>query len=440
MKQRLPRIFLILSVACSLGVFSNACRAGDAPFFLKDGDRVVFYGDSITAQRLYTTLTETYVVTRFPLMKVDFIDSGWGGDKVSGGGGGVIDVRLPRDVFAHKPTVVTVMLGMNDAGYHSFDDTAFAAFSKGYTHIVDQLESNLPGLRITLIQSSPFDDATRAPMFPGGYNAVLLRYGTFVQQLAAERKLGVVDFNAPVVQALEKANVLDPATAEKVIPDRVHPGSAGHLIMAEALLRSWNAPATVTTVEIDYPGKRVTQSLNSEVSDLNEAKILAWTELDQALPMPVDLDDPATNLILRSSDFTAALNQELLTVKGLTNTNYTLTIDGTSVGNFTGAQLGGGINLALLHTPMAKQAKAVHELIDKHNSLHELRWRSIQVNLGQAKTEALINAMPPMLAGLDAEEADVVGKLRALAQPVPHHYELLEASPLQAAPASPAAH
>jgi hypothetical protein len=35
-------------------------------FYLKDGDRVVFYGDSISEQRLYPTFAETYVVTRFP--------------------------------------------------------------------------------------------------------------------------------------------------------------------------------------------------------------------------------------------------------------------------------------------------------------------------------------------------------------------------------------
>jgi hypothetical protein len=33
--------------------------AADRAFHLKDGDRVVFYGDSITDQRLYTTFTET---------------------------------------------------------------------------------------------------------------------------------------------------------------------------------------------------------------------------------------------------------------------------------------------------------------------------------------------------------------------------------------------
>src|SRR6266849_9052921 len=66
-------------------------------FALKEGDRVVFYGDSITDQRLYTTFVEDYVVTRFPHEKIRFVHSGWGGDRVTGGGGGPIDVRLDRD-------------------------------------------------------------------------------------------------------------------------------------------------------------------------------------------------------------------------------------------------------------------------------------------------------------------------------------------------------
>src|SRR5947209_13445275 len=106
----------LVPVILAVSALAASARAqGD--FALKDCDRVVFYGDSITDQRLYTTFVETFVVTRFPTLDVSFVHSGWGGDRVTGGGGGKIDVRLDRDVFAYKPTVVTVMLGMNDASY-----------------------------------------------------------------------------------------------------------------------------------------------------------------------------------------------------------------------------------------------------------------------------------------------------------------------------------
>lgn len=94
-------------------------------FHLKNGDRVVFFGDSITDQRLYTTFTETFVLTRFPDRKIAFTHSGWGGDRVTGGAGGGIAQRLDRDVFPYQPTVVTIMLGMNDGRVRAFDQQIF---------------------------------------------------------------------------------------------------------------------------------------------------------------------------------------------------------------------------------------------------------------------------------------------------------------------------
>ena len=42
---------------------------------------MVFFGDSITEQHLYTTFVETYSLTRFPERHVTFANSGWGGDR-----------------------------------------------------------------------------------------------------------------------------------------------------------------------------------------------------------------------------------------------------------------------------------------------------------------------------------------------------------------------
>src|SRR5947208_8923335 len=314
---------------------STLLWAQDHPFYLKAGDRVVFYGDSITDQRLYTTFTETYVVTRFPKLEVRFVHSGWGGDRVTGGGGGPIDVRLRRDVYAYKPTVMTIMLGMNDGSYRAFDEKIFDTYAKGYQHIIDATKEALPGIRITVIQPSPFDDVTQPPRFEGGYNTVLVRYGQFVKELADREKLGLADLNAPVVAALGKAKATDAELAKKIIPDRVHPGPGGHLLMAAELLKSWHAPALVSAVEIDASTKKVPEAKGTSVSELKVGETISWTQFDEALPMPVDWNDPVVALAVKSSDFLQALNLHTLKVRGLSAANFVLKIDGDEMVSFT---------------------------------------------------------------------------------------------------------
>lgn len=397
-----------------------AHAATQGGFYLKPGDRVVFYGDSITDQRLYTTFVETYVVTRFPRLDVSFVHSGWGGDRVTGGGGGPIDLRLRRDVIAYKPAVMTIMLGMNDAGYRAYDAQIFNTYAEGYKHIIDTVRGAVPGVRITVIQPSPFDDVTRPPQFPGGYNGVLVRYAEFVKQLGEREGLTVADMNAPVVAVLEKAAGADAKLAQEIVPDRVHPGPGGHLIMAEALLEAWHAPATVSAVEIDAAARHVARTDNTSVTDLKEAGGLAWTEADQALPMPIDLKDPVVALAIRRSNFVQALDQELLKVTGLAAARYALKIDGEEVGAFSKEQLEQGVNLALLPTPMVKQAVAVHELTLKHNNVHFARWRDVEVPLEgdlAAHKQAALEA-------LDKLEADLVAEQHAAAQTKPRRFQL----------------
>src|SRR5690349_15573295 len=59
-------------------LLAGGARAGE--FQIHDGDRVVFLGDSITEQRLYTTYIEAYALTRYPAWKLSFRNVGWGGD------------------------------------------------------------------------------------------------------------------------------------------------------------------------------------------------------------------------------------------------------------------------------------------------------------------------------------------------------------------------
>ncbi|HLY18503.1 MAG TPA: SGNH/GDSL hydrolase family protein [Bryobacteraceae bacterium] len=405
-----------------LAALCATAAPAQADFYLKDGDRVVFYGDSITDQRLYTTFVETYVVTRFPQMKIAFVHSGVGGDRVDGGMNGPIDLRLARDVVAYKPTVTTIMLGMNDAKYRAFDQKIFDVYAAGYRHIIQSLKESLAGIRITVIQPSPFDDVTRPPTFDGGYNKVLLRYSEFVKQLGQQEMLTVADLNTPVVTALEKASKLDAEGAKKIVPDRVHPAPAGHLLMAEALLKSWHAPALVAAVEIDAAGATVVHTGHARVTDLTAGDRISWTQADDALPMPIDPKDDVLALALRASDVVDALNQEPMKVTGLTAARYSLKIDGESIGSFTKEELAKGVNLATLATPMARQAAAVHDITLRHNVLHFARWRLVELNM---QTIAVPPAHVRAAAdALDALDADAIEQQRAAAQPKPHRFEL----------------
>lgn len=417
----IARIFCLI---CALVVFVGTTTAQRNEFYLKDGDRVVFYGDSITEQRLYTTFVETYVVTRWPELNITFVNAGWGGDRVSGGRGGSIDVRLNRDVFAHQPTVVTIMLGMNDGEVKPYDPVIFNTFSTGYKKIVERLKGTQPGLRLTLIRPSPYDDVTRDPAFDAGYNSVLVRYGDFVEELARQMKLDVADLNQTVVAALTKAKEIDATLARRIIPDRVHPAPAGHLLMAQALLTAWKAAPTVSSVEIDAAKSRVTKAENSKVTELNNKGELSWTQSDKALPMFIDLNDPAIALAVKSSDVMDALNQQLLKVTGLDGPNYTLKIDDESVGTFSRESLSQGINLAALSTPMVKQARAVHLLTIEHNGIQRARWRDVQVALQDERLPAVQQA----LDALGLLDGELIKRQRATAKPRPRRFQLVPQS------------
>ncbi len=91
--RRCCLVLLIANLAVTTGVTA-------ADFALRDGDTVVFLGDSITAARAYGKFIENYTLLRYPNRKVRLINAGIGGDTAKGE-----LKRLERDMCAHKAAV-----------------------------------------------------------------------------------------------------------------------------------------------------------------------------------------------------------------------------------------------------------------------------------------------------------------------------------------------
>ena len=396
--------------------------AGVPAFYLKNNDTVVFYGDSITEQNYYNQYVEYYAATRFPGMRVHFYGAGVGGDRVTGGRGGPIDERLARDVFPLKPTVVAVMLGMNDGSYQPTAEAIESTYTKGFEHLLASIHEHDPQARITLLGPSPFDDVTRPAQFAGGYNGVMEHYADLDRGLAVKIGGTFINLNPAVVAMVEKAQALDPQVAKLLLPDRVHPEAIVHWVMAEAVLKGWNAPALVSSVSIDARAGRATDAQNATVERVErDAGGVRWSETENALPLAFLRDNELQALLLKLTDIEEALNQEPLRVTGLDAGSYTLQIDGSAVGTFSAEELDKGINLADFGTPMRRQSQEVSWLVRDRDEAHYIHLR-MAVRGFDPGAEA---GKPDVMDGFENSLEDAIYKMAA---PKAHEYRLSAAA------------
>src|SRR5262245_25076569 len=143
-----PAMFLRLLSATLLAMpLAFPLHAAEpAAFPLKDGDVWVMAGDSITAQHLHSNYFEAFCYARYPKLKFAFRNSGVGGHTIPS-----TLARFDYDVAAWKPTVVSVELGMNDAG-----GTPTDKFVSNMGTMVARIKQ--AGARPVILSASPVND------------------------------------------------------------------------------------------------------------------------------------------------------------------------------------------------------------------------------------------------------------------------------------------
>ena len=407
-KHALFLIAALLMLACATALAQSTA--------LHDGDRVVFYGDSITAQRLYTRFVEDFVLTRYPQMRVTFINAGVPGDTVNGGYTGDRATRLTRDLFPNQPTVVTIMLGMNDGYYVPFDSKYLAIFEDGYRNLVKEIQAHDPKVRLNLISTTPYDEVTHGTEFEH-YSQSVSRNAEFVRTFAASSHFLFADFHQKVSDLLEAGRRSNPTLAALLVPDRIHPGEAAHWVMAAELARVWGISPTVSSVHLDAAKGQLLTTENAQVTDLTlRDGSVSWTQIDHALPLPLPLYDGTTQFVLAASEL-AEMDQQMLRVEGLNADTYTLKIDEHTIGSFTREQLSAGINLALLATPMENQAKDVDGIERTRMRLDETVFNLV---IETPKVEGAAEAAKT----IRLKDAALAEEQRKAAQPKPHRFFL----------------
>ncbi|WP_236252750.1 SGNH/GDSL hydrolase family protein [Echinicola sp. 20G] len=206
----------------------------------KSGMKVLFQGDSITdgnrgrTEDLNHIMGHGYAFSVASRIGADFPEKHWEFFNRGISGNTVVDLqeRWTKDALALKPDLLSVLVGINDAGQHVRNPekgAQLALFEETYRDILQQSWEQNPDLVIVL--GLPF-------VYPVGkrvehwsiYEKDVLQRQEIVKQLADEFGTLLVDYPAAFDKAMEKA------PAEYWIWDGVHPTVAGHEVMTKAWL------------------------------------------------------------------------------------------------------------------------------------------------------------------------------------------------------------
>lgn len=396
-------------------------QAQPAPFFFRDGDRAVLLGDSITERHQYTTLIESYVLSRFPTWNISFRNAGWGGDRADFRQRGKLPIGMARDILPMRPTAITVNFGMNDARDGAGRAGAFAANTY---MLVKALED--AGARVALLTPSSEERYEADQPAGSAYNETLRAYAQELNVVASAKKLPFVDQLNPMIATIEAGRatgVLSKTESDaRLIPDGVHPNWAGHMVMATHILKGLNAPTLVSRVEIDAKSGEV-KTEKAAVKEVKTGETVSFARLDEALPWPLH---PDAALALKIPGFNPLdeLSRYELRVLNLRAPQYEVAIDSETVGVFSREALAKGVNFSAHCGPIEKQKQDLLQAITAKNAIYFERWRKVErADLPEwlVDGEGQRNAY---LAQLDAKIAVEQAKVEKLRQPQSHRWTL----------------
>jgi lysophospholipase L1-like esterase len=444
----------LLTLAAATAVFAEEKAAAPAPLAqpqfkplvtdleLKDGDTVVFLGDSITHQCLYTQYVEDYFYTRYPKMHIRFHNAGVGGDRAKDA-----LTRFDEDVAAYKPKYVTILLGMNDGSYKDFDKAVFDTYQQDMGTLLDKIA----GIGATAVPMTPTMFDSRAKRLKGDnqeprntyYNGVLSLYGSWLREQAQDRGLGFVDMWSPLNNLTMEARKKTPDFT--MIPDGVHPGKTGQVVMATSIIQDIVTHTTAPQITVDEKdGKLTPNATGGKVSDFNAGDGVSFTFAADRLPWVLPADAVEGYKLTHAGHHHS---NERVSVRGLKPGKYALKIDGETIGTYPAGQLAFGVELEENNkTPEYQQALKVAGLNEARNNeaYHPLRDQYGQLK-GKRRDLAKLDPKDPQYAakkaefdqwyeGQKAKVAELLAKAKGFEdqiyqanQPVPHKYEITPA-------------
>ena len=211
-----------------------AIRRNNGEKMIQPNDHIVFYGDSITDAGRgrenctnanlgngYVHLCAAQLLSQFPEYNLRITNKGISGNRVYD-----LESRLEEDVLAIEPTIVSVLIGINDT-WRQFDSGVLSPieeFAASYRRVLEPLHQR----DVRLVICEPF--VLPVPEDRRAWRPDVAARIAVCRDLAEEFDAAYVPFDGMFAAASSRAK------AAYWAGDGVHPSLAGHALMADAWL------------------------------------------------------------------------------------------------------------------------------------------------------------------------------------------------------------
>jgi len=385
------------------------------PLLLKEGDRLAIIGDSITEQKMYSRLIETYLTVCVPELKITARQFGWSGETAEG-----FLHRMTNDCLRFNPTVATLCYGMNDFKYRPFDKNNADWYVEQYSRCVLNLKQ--AGARVVL--GSPgcvgkVPSWTKSGAFTRDeLNITLCAFRDLDIAIASEANARFADVFWTMFKAGYEGKTRYGTTSQPYMVagnDGVHPGWAGHLIMAYTYLRAMGLDGDLGTLTVDLGAQTATATAGHTVESFaNNRLTVVSTKYPFCAGGETNRDDSirsGTTLV----PFFEELSRFRLVVSHAPAAQYQI-IWGSTTNVYSSARLAAGINLAadFVDNPFCESFKRVDEAVAAKQAYETKQIKDV-FHSNEARTD-----MAKAVNEAEAKRTPLAAAITASMTPVRH--------------------
>lgn len=306
------------------------------------GDRLAICGDSITEQKMYSRIIETYLTVCTPELKISTRQYGWSGEQAVG-----FKDRMASDCLRFMPTVATTCYGMNDYHYQPYSDAVGQAYRNNSVAVIKAFKA--AGARV--VMGSPGCVGKVAAWVKSAtgtveqHNTSLCELRNIGIDVAKKEDVRFADIFWPMYKAAYDAKKRYGADYEVPGKDGVHPGWAGQVIMAHSFLRAFGLKGDIGVFTVDLAARQATSTQGHTVDKFDGTELTVTSTRYPFCAAGSNNVHSSIRSGMTLVPFNQDLNRLTLIVKGASAASYSVTWGGQSA-VYTSNSLAAGVNLA----------------------------------------------------------------------------------------------